>query len=451
VTEKAAARRALRTVGWRDPIAAAAPFADRPWTLLMLSDGGALARWSYLALDPDRTEILTPEDPRDGSALLREALGSTTEPGAGPPFQGGVVGLAAYEYGARLEPLDLPRDPDWPDLILARYPALLAFDHHERAVHGIGRGADDLAAEAELARALSWLDEDAAASAPAGPLAAAFEEEGSGEEYEAAVADVVARIAAGELFQANVARAWRGRLSPGRTPFDLIARLAEASPAPFAAFWNPPGLALVSNSPERFVALDAHGRAETRPIKGTRPRGADAASDASLAAELSASEKDRAENLMIVDLMRNDLARVCEPGSVRVDELFRLESYANVHHLVSTVSGRLSDGADAAELLAATFPPGSITGAPKVQAMRVIAGWERPRGPWCGSLFRAGFDGALDSSVLIRTAAFVQDADGWRFRTLAGAGIVADSDPHAERLETEAKLSRLKLALTENA
>jgi para-aminobenzoate synthetase component 1 len=152
---------------------------------------------------------------------------------------------------------------------------------------------------------------------------------------------------------------------------------------------------------------------------------------------------------MIVDLMRNDLARVCTLGSVKVPALFEVESFANVHHLVSTVTGRLAPGRDAFDLLRAAFPPGSITGAPKVQAMKTIAGLESPRGPYCGSLLWAGFDGALDSSVLIRTAACVQDTQGWRVEARAGAGIVADSDPRAERLETEAKIAALQRALTE--
>ncbi|MEP6967609.1 MAG: anthranilate synthase component I family protein, partial [Pseudomonadota bacterium] len=256
-------------------------------------------------------------------------------------------------------------------------------------------------------------------------------------------------IAAGEIFQANIARCWSGRLARGAAPFDVMRRLQAISPAPFGAYWRLPGLAIVSHSPERFVAIAADGRTvETRPIKGTRPRGADPIEDARLKAELLASAKDRAENLMIVDLMRNDLSRVCAPGTVEGPELFAVETYTAVHHLVSTVTGRLREGQDAADLLAAAFPPGSITGAPKVQAMKVIAGLEGPRGPWCGALFWAGQDGAFDSSVLIRTAAFARDAQGWRFRALAGAGIVADSDPVAERLETEAKISGLKRALT---
>ncbi len=205
----------------------------------------------------------------------------------------------------------------------------------------------------------------------------------------------------------------------------------------------------MSNSPERFVSAEADGRLETRPIKGTRPRGADAALDAAERQTLIDSDKDRAENLMIVDLMRNDLARVSTPGTVAAPQLFEVESFANVHHLVSTVTGRLAPGRSALDLLAAAFPPGSITGAPKVQAMKVISGLEPPRGPYCGSLFWAGFDGAFDSSVLIRTLAFERGADGWRFEARAGAGIVADSDPVAERLETEAKIAALQKALTQ--
>jgi para-aminobenzoate synthetase component 1 len=159
-----------------------------------------------------------------------------------------------------------------------------------------------------------------------------------------------------------------------------------------------------------------------------------------------ASAKDRAENLMIVDLMRNDLSRVC--AKVSTDELFRCETFANVHHLVSTVTGTMRPRLSGLDAWVAAFPPGSITGAPKIQAMKVIAGLEPPRGPYCGSMFWAGFDGALDSSVLIRTAVFDRDADGWRVEARAGAGIVADSRPHEEALETEAKISAIAKALS---
>ncbi|HZZ37007.1 MAG TPA: chorismate-binding protein, partial [Caulobacteraceae bacterium] len=172
------------------------------------------------------------------------------------------------------------------------------------------------------------------------------------------------------------------------------------------------------------------------------------AEDACRAEGLARSQKDRAENLMIVDLMRNDLARVSRPGSVNVPQLCAVETFANVHHLVSTVQGRLREELGAADLLAAAFPPGSITGAPKVQAMKVIAHYEAPRGPFFGSVFCAGFDGSLDSSVLIRTVALTEDTAGWTFEARAGGGIVADSDPVEERRETEAKIAAVLRALS---
>ena len=352
------------------------------------------------------------------------------------------MGLAAYELGDRVERLGLDHMAGWPDLICGRYETLLAFDHHRREVLAIGPGA---------AAALRWLDSPTS-PAPAGSLADEIEAPDPAR-HEAAVAKIVGRIAAGEIFQANLARAWTGRLAPGRCPFDLFQRLAAASTAPFAAYLRLPGLALVSNSPERFLRVtSAAGRliAETRPIKGTVPRGATPDEDERLAAALAASEKDRAENLMIVDLMRNDLARVSTPGTVKVPALFAVERFANVSHLVSTVTATLAPGRTAIDLFAAAFPPGSITGAPKVQAMKVIAELEPPRGPFFGAMFWAGFDGAFDSNVLIRTAAFEEIDDGWRFEARAGGGIVADSDPVAERLETEAKIGAVLGALNHN-
>jgi para-aminobenzoate synthetase component 1 len=338
----------------------------------------------------------------------------------------------------------------WPDLLCGLYAAALAFDHERRQVFAVGRGEDRAQALDRASEAAGWLDSPRAAPTHqglAGDLAA-----GSGADYEAAVADIIGRIGAGEIFQANVARAWRGRLQPGRRPYDLLTRLLQASPAPFAAYLRLEDRAVVSNSPERFLQVRRSGggfEVETRPIKGTRPRGRDAAEDARLAAELLASAKDRAENLMIVDLMRNDLSRTCE--AVRTSELFACESFANVHHLVSTVTGRMRPGLAGIDAFAAAFPPGSITGAPKIQAIKVIAGLEPPRGPYCGSMFWAGFDGALDSSVLIRTAVFVADEAGWSVEARAGAGIVADSRPADEARETEAKIAAIAGALREPA
>ncbi|WP_091740422.1 anthranilate synthase component I family protein [Phenylobacterium immobile] len=428
---------ALITAPWRDPAEVAAALGEQAWTLAFLS-GGDQARWSYVMADPAETLMLAPSDSRPPIAALRALTGRQTpaRPG-GPPFQGGVAGLMSYELGDRFEPLGLGRHGGWPDLACARYEALLAFDHQTQRVLAIGR--DDDAARATLA----WLDRPAP-TPTGGQIGAMASDDGAA--YEAAVAEVTDRIAAGEIFQANIARRWIGRLAQGRSPSDLVRALAAASPAPFAAYLRLEDHAVVSNSPERFIRVTGE-EARTEPIKGTAPRGATPDEDRALAQALVASEKDRAENLMIVDLMRNDLSRVCAPGTVKTPELFTIATFANVHHLVSVVTGKLAAGRDALDLMAAAFPPGSITGAPKVQAMKVIAGLEAPRGPFFGAMFMLGSDGSFDSNVLIRTAALVRDGEGWAIEARAGAGIVADSEPLSERLETEAKISALRKAL----
>ncbi|MDO1558980.1 anthranilate synthase component I family protein [Brevundimonas sp. 2R-24] len=425
----------IEVLPWIEPVAAAAPLRERPWAFLALSDGSPQARWSYLAWEPEATVRLDPGG-GDPFAALRGLTGAdplmsdVDEP---PPFTGGGVGLLAYEAAGAFDRLDLPRATGWPDLFAARYARLLAFDHHRRRVLAIG-GA---------------VPPDPEAPEP-GPPSEAFTPEAPPDAYEAAVAEVVARIGRGDLFQANIAQAWSGRLRRGADPFDLFTRLTEASPAPYAAWWRLPGAALVSQSPESFLSLEAEAgvrRVRARPIKGTRPRHPDPARDAALAEDLTKSDKDRAENLMIVDLMRNDLARVCRPGTVHVEALNALRTWPHVHHLESVVAGDLVDGVDAPAVLAAAFPPGSITGAPKVEAMKVIAELERPRGPWCGSLALLADGGAMEASVLIRTVGLLEDQEGWRWRTLAGAGITADSDPASERLETEAKIAAIRRAL----
>ncbi len=438
---------AIIELPWRDPLDAARPFAEEDYALLLADPDG----WSYLARRPDRILRITPDDPIDAFAALAQGVdGYGAWRADGPPFQGGWAGLIAYEFGARAEPVTLPRHPDWPHLDCGLYRALLAFHGPERRVLAVGRGDGPAQAQARAEEAAGWLDVASPPTPSDDGLLAEGLEPSSASDYEDKVAQVVARIAAGEIFQANIARRWTGRLAAGRTPYALFERLGRDSPAPFAGYLRLEGRAVVSNSPERFIQVDPRlgPRALTQPIKGTRPRSVDAASDQAQADALLADPKDRAENLMIVDLMRNDLARVSTPGGVMVPSLFALESYANVHHLVSTVTAGLLAGVGLADVLKAAFPPGSITGAPKVQAMKVIAALEPPRGPYCGCLFWAGFDGGMDSSVLIRTVACVRDDAGWRIEAGAGAGIVADSQPLQERRETETKIDAILKALT---
>ena len=424
---------ARRTVDWREPLAVAAGLANREGALCLLSDPTQPGSRSFVAVEPDVVEVLDRVDGRLFDRLRAAGL------------ERGVVGLAAYDAGAR--PATGERLSVWPDLILARYPAMLVFDHHGMTVEAVGRGVDAAAAEAACRQAVAWRADAVEPETPHAP-SDTLEPEAGADAYRAAVAEVVERIAAGDLFQANIARGWTGRLRPETDPFDVFLRLAAGGGSAFGAFWRIGDRALASNSPELFLTWSPEdARVETRPIKGTRPRQADPAADAAEAEALSASAKDRAENLMIVDLMRNDLSRVCVPGSVAVERLFEIERLPTVHHLVSTVTGALTPGLGAADLLEATFPPGSITGAPKHQAMKVIAALEPPRGAWCGSLFLLDDMGGLTASVLIRTAAFARGEGGWTWRAQAGAGIVADSDPQAELDETEVKFSALRRAL----
>ncbi len=255
-------------------------------------------------------------------------------------------------------------------------------------------------------------------------------------------------IAAGDLFQANLTACCEQTLAVPPPLLELYGRLRHACPAPFAGLaiggGGARGEAVLSASPERFLQLDPEGWVETRPIKGTRPRHPEPTADADAAAELVSSPKDRAENVMIVDLLRNDLGRVCRAGSIWVPQLVGLESYAQVHHLTSVVRGQLRPGLGLADLLRACWPGGSITGAPKIRACRRLAELEPvPRGPYCGSLFRLAPDGSFDSSILIRSA-FVHHRT---VRVQAGCGIVADSEPEAEAAELGWKLQPLLEAL----
>lgn len=439
----------ISKLGWRDPVDVLAGWPSDVPAIGLVSGGSG--RWSYLARDAEPM-VVAPGAGGDPFAELARLLGERQAPVDGPPFCGGLAGLAGYGLGARIEDVDTGRLGQWPDLAVFHVDALLAFDHERRDVFAIGRAAGEAESAERADVAESWM-KGANRGGHKGVLAAGFAGS-SPDAFMQAVENVRERIAEGEVFQANIARAWRGRMADSLDPSVLLLRLAAVSPAPYAAWLRLDDLALVSNSPEQFICVEPLQEgllASSRPIKGTAPRGKTPGEDAALITGLKASSKDRAENLMIVDLIRNDLSRVSEPGTVRTPELFAVETFANVHHLVSTVQGRLRPDADVGDLLKSTFPPGSITGAPKVQAMKVIGELEPPRGPFFGAMFWAGYDGGFDSSVLIRTVAFAKDKSGWAFEARAGGGIVADSDPAAELAETEAKISAIRKALTEPA
>ncbi len=382
-----------------------------------------------------------------------------------PPFQGGVAGLFAYELGHHFE--NLPRtelnDFGTPDLAIGIYDWVIAFDHHAKSSWLISTGYPETVPDARLARARTRaeavqrrLDRPAPTfpanamtpgqlQSPSFPvphlpgITSNFDESS----YLRTIARAIEYTHAGDCFQVNIAQRL---LAPGpERPLDLYARLRERNPAPFAGYFDMGDHQLLSASPERFMQV-VDRNVVTRPIKGTRPRGRTPDDDLRLANELRASTKDRSENVMIVDLMRNDLGRVCEYGSVRVEAVCKLESYPFVHHLVSDVRGRLRDGLGPTDLLRASFPGGSVTGAPKIRAMEIITELERTtRGPYCGCLGYIGFDGTMDTNLLIRT--FVLSKGQLHFSV--GGGIVADSIPEREYAETWHKAEGLLRALAE--
>ena len=435
-------------------------FAGEPGLVFFDSGGagGERSRYSYLCIDPFRVLLV-----RDGIVTIdggivegdafsvlarelgREELGrmchSPQTPrhslrgdleilGSAPPFRGGAAGFIGYDMGAALD--RAPRAPGAlagiPDMQFGFYDTVLAFDHDARAVWLLappGAGRDAI---------LARLAEATPPFPP--PQSLSWDMLVSRDVHVQRVQRVRDFIAAGDIYQANIAAWFEAARPDGLSAPAVYMALRAASPAPFGAYVDcGGGCAVLSASPERFVRLTPSGDIETRPIKGTRPRGADAAEDAALATELLSSAKDRAENLMIVDLLRNDIARVAD--RVTVPSLYALESFAHVHHLVSTVRGRLGAGLDAVDLLRASFPGGSVTGAPKLRAMAIIAALEgRARGPYCGAAAWIGFDGGMDSNILIRTMTVARD----RVVAQAGGGIVADSDPAAEWDEVLVKI-----------
>jgi para-aminobenzoate synthetase component 1 len=439
-----------------DPFGTCVRFSGLPHLLFLDSSAqGALGRYSFLAADPVAV-ARTPEAARD---LLRPHR-QPPRPGV-PPFQGGIAGYLGYDWGAELERVARPAadrfTPQIPDVLLALYDWVIAWDHLDGRAWIVstgmteGGGGRREAAEARARERLVWVQErlrspqqaHAALHRPS-PPSAALESNFTRAEYETAVSRIRDYIAAGDVYQVNLAQRFHAPFV-GST-LALYRRLRARNPAPFGAYLEFAGAAITSISPERFLRLDATTRAaEARPIKGTRPRGTTPGKDRALARELLGSEKDRAENVMIVDLLRNDLGKVCRAGSVTVPTLFALESHPTVHHLVSTVTGVLADGRDAFDLLRAAFPGGSVTGAPKIRAMEIIAELERaPRGLYCGAIGYVSTTGAMDFNIPIRTIVL---RDGTA--TLhAGAGIVWDSEPAAEYQETLAKARTLIEALT---
>ncbi|WP_449422554.1 aminodeoxychorismate synthase component I [Rhodanobacter lindaniclasticus] len=438
-----------RLAGRRDLLAPAAALPARyPGLLESVLHGTAQSRHDILFAFPgERLELAADGQLRDGSGqaqvgrfldALDQAWLAQRRPAAddGLPFHGGWVLLLSYELAGEIEPrLKLSPPADLPLALAIRCPAAVIVDHANDCTWLVAEAGHehllDLL-EADLAQPAAW---------PSLPALLACEEDPPGEFLDG-VARIHEHLHAGDIFQVNLSRGWNARYAQRPAPAALYDALRRANPAPFAGLLQQPDWAVLSSSPERLVEVRG-GVAQTRPIAGTRPR---LSGDDEIARirELSAHPKERAEHVMLIDLERNDLGRVCVPGSVEVDELMVVESYAHVHHIVSNVRGQLRAGVTPGEVIAATFPGGTITGCPKVRCMEIIAALEHaPRGAYTGALGYLDCHGELDLNILIRTLTLAGD----RVSLRAGAGIVADSEAAAELDETRAKARGLLRAL----
>ncbi len=429
--------------------------ADWPWAVFL--DSGrhhpGQSRYDIISAQPyirlvtrgQMTEVhadgsaLSRDDP---FALLRRYLDidpALSQDESALPFCGGAIGYFGYDLARRIEhlPSRATAGERVPDMAVGIYDWAVVVDHLEQRSWLVGQGRDaetDIKWNALVARFTNPHVERARAPFRVTSNVTCSH---TRESYGRVFRRIRQYIHDGDCYQVNLAQRFSAQASGD--PWLAYQALRVLNPAPYAAYLSTPYAQILSSSPERFLRVE-QGRVETRPIKGTRPRAGHARLDAELAEALRVSEKDRAENLMIVDLLRNDLSKHCELGSVKVPRLFDVESYATVHHLVSTVTGQLRPGHDAVDLLRGAFPGGSITGAPKLRAMEIIDEVERfRRGVYCGAIGYIGFDGGMDTNIAIRTLTFSHDT----IRFWAGGGIVADSTEDAEYQETFDKAAAL--------
>lgn len=418
------------------------------------ASGDPRGRWTFLAVDPQGTlqsldgQILQdgrPVPSADPFQALAECLAKLPPdtPPENIPFAGGAVGVLSYELGRHLESVPARHCPipGQPEMALGFYDSIVVFDLWEKRAWVT---ALTLQAEAKARRMIGYIADIAHQESPAvvstrlpGLLWRAEMERAA---YCRQVQRIVDYIAAGDVFQVNMTARFLADRPTGLQDFQVYRALRAANPAPFAAYLRiSSSLTLLSASPERFLSMDRSGLIQARPIKGTMPRYPDdPIADTHSAQALLASAKDNAENLMIADLLRNDIGRVAELGSVRAPVLCGLESYASVHHLVSVIEGRLRPDLGPVDLLRVTFPGGSITGAPKVRAMEIIDELEpAARGPYCGSVLWIGGDGAMDANIVIRSLVLTDR----QVIAQAGGGVVSDSDPATEYDEMRTKLA----------
>ena len=426
--------------------------AERPWAIYLDSGQPAsqYGHYDIIVCDPfmtlstiDGETVISDQAGQRRAAddpfkLLKEALADYPATACALPFCGGALGYFAYDLGRRIEHLpSTAQDAEhMPQMRIGLYDWAVVVDHKARTARLVSHGKNPSTHTA-------WRNLCALFSQPVGDTPRHFKvmsPVGSNMDrgrYRQAFDRIQRYIGDGDCYQVNLAQRFAARAEGDA--WTAYCQLRRISPAPFMAYMNFGDLQVLSASPERFLQVVGE-HVETRPIKGTRPRDDDPAADAAHAQALQASLKDRAENLMIVDLLRNDISKSCRVGSVRADRLFALESFANVHHLVSTVTGTLKAGMTAVDLLRGCFPGGSITGAPKLRAMEIIEELEpNRRGLYCGAIGYIGFDGNMDTNIAIRTAVYSEG----EFRFWAGGGIVADSEMDKEYRETWDKASSM--------
>lgn len=386
-------------------------------------------------VDDGQTTVCSQDDPFE---LIKSALGNKATNFTGLPFCGGAMGYFGYDLGRRIEQLPeiAEKDIEIADAAIGLYDWAVIVDHHQRRSWLIGAGRHaGTAAQWQGLQTLFQTEPQARTGSFS--VRTEIKPDMDKSAYSAAFDKIKQYIREGDCYQINLAQRFSAEVKG--EPWDIYLQLRRNNPAPFSCYFNTPDGGVLSSSPERFLSV-VNGQVETKPIKGTIRRSAFAYEDKALAEKLLESEKDRAENLMIVDLLRNDISKNCTTGSVAVPKLFALESYATVHHLVSTVTGRLENHRHTLDLLRGCFPGGSITGAPKLRAMEIIEELEPyRRNVYCGSVVYIGYDGNMDSNIAIRTLLTYQG----KVYCWAGGGIVADSKMEAEYQECFEKASAI--------
>lgn len=432
---------------------------------------GQEGRYSYIGFSPESVvHVSTQECFHDGEKVAEnpflylksyfQTLPRYESISFLPPFQCGLAGYFGYEMLHYLENISRAPDLKGPkhsidDMRFCYYTTILSIDHMQQKAWIVVGGDRDINREKEkimplLLKAQGLYESQGLKKIIDAPLVT-LHNDFNQSSYESMIQKTIDYIYAGDIFQANITRRFYSDQVPDIDSFNLYHRLRSVNPAPFSCFfqWNTESencSSILSSSPERFISVSDQGYVQTRPIKGTRRRSGDEKEDSAVQKELLESVKDRAENMMIVDLMRNDLSKVCKPFTVKTPHLCTLETFETLHHLVSVVEGELQDDKNCFDLMIATFPGGSITGAPKVRAMEIISELETcPRGPYCGSAGFMGLNGTMDTNIMIRT--LVLDNQTISFNT--GGGIVADSSPCDEFEETITKAAALYKALTD--